>query len=115
MTVDSAYDTMRSAPRHNAPVARPARERLLQQRKTRVDQLAAIERGAAQYRSDELTVARLAAVRLALEEIDAALVRLDHGAYGICQHCWIPIAAARLEILPHARFCVRCQVGSGER
>jgi DnaK suppressor protein len=109
MTVDSAHETMRSAPRHDRSVARPARERLLQQCKTRGDQLAAIEGAAAQYGSDEPTVAQLAAVRLALEEIDAALVRLDHGAYGVCQHCWTPIAAERLEILPHARFCVRCQ------
>jgi DnaK suppressor protein len=109
MTVDSACDTMRSAPRHDRSLARPARERLLQQRKARIDQLAAIETAAAQYGSDELSVAQLAAVRLSLEEIDGALVRLDHGAYGLCQHCWTPIAAERLEILPYARFCVRCQ------
>jgi DnaK suppressor protein len=109
MTVDSAHDTMRSAPRHDRSVARPARERLLQQRTTRVERLAAIGWAAAHYASDEPTVTQLAAVRLSLEEIDAALVRLDHGAYGVCQRCWTPIAAERLEILPHARFCVRCQ------
>jgi DnaK suppressor protein len=109
MTVDSAHDTMRSAPGHDRSVARAARERLLQQRQTRVDQLAAIERAAAEYGSDELTVAQLAALRLSLEEIDAALVRLDHGAYGVCGRCWTPITGERLEILPHARFCVRCQ------
>jgi RNA polymerase-binding transcription factor len=109
MTVDSAHNAMRSPPRHDRSVARPARERLLQQRKTRLDQLAEIERAAAECGGDELTVAQLTALRPALEEIDAALVRLDHGAYGVCQHCWTPIAAERLEILPHARFCVRCQ------
>ena len=81
----------------------------MQQRKTRVDQLTAIEVAAAQYGSDELTIAQLAAVQLSVEEIDGAVHRLDQGAYGVCQHCWTPIAAERLEILPHARFCVRCQ------
>lgn len=109
MTVDSAHDTLRTAPRHDRAVTRPTRERLLQQRQTRVEQLAAIEAAAAQYGGDEPTLAQLAALRLSLEEIDAALARLDHGAYGVCQHCWTPIAAERLEILPHARFCVRCQ------
>jgi DnaK suppressor protein len=109
MTVDSAHDTMRSAPRHDRFVAGLARERLLQERKTRLEQLAAIEAAAAQYGGDEPTIAQLAALRLSLEEIDAALARLDHGAYGACQHCSTPIAAERLEILPHARFCVRCQ------
>src|SRR3954463_357287 len=101
MTVGSAHNAMRSAPRHDRSVAPPARERLLQQRKTRLDQLAEIERAAAECGGDELTVAQLAAVQLSLDEIDAALVRLDHGGYGVCQRCWAPIASERLEILPH--------------
>ncbi len=37
---------------------------------------------------------------------DAALARLDAGAYGICEECGKPITDARLEALPAARFCV---------
>jgi DnaK suppressor protein len=108
MTLNSAHDTRRLVGGHDRSVTRQARQRLLHEHRTRSGQRAAIE-GAARYGADELTIAQLAAIRLALEEIDAALVRLDHGAYGVCLHCWTPIAAERLEILRHARFCVRCQ------
>ncbi len=43
-----------------------------------------------------------------LEEIDAALDRLDGGVYGICERCGRPIVAARLEARPTARTCVIC-------
>jgi DnaK suppressor protein len=47
-------------------------------------------------------------VREQLAEIDAALERLDSGAYGICETCRTPISAGRLEARPTARVCVRC-------
>jgi RNA polymerase-binding transcription factor DksA len=45
-----------------------------------------------------------------LEEIDAALLRLDEGRYGLCEgeECGKPIPKARLEALPFARYCVEC-------
>lgn len=46
--------------------------------------------------------------RLHLDEIDAALVRLDDGGYGVCERCGLAIAAARLEARPTARRCVDC-------
>jgi DnaK suppressor protein len=49
--------------------------------------------------------------RLAIEEIDAALAKLETGAYGRCEHCGNPIPEARLEALPHARLCVACKSG----
>jgi RNA polymerase-binding transcription factor DksA len=42
-----------------------------------------------------------------LEEIDAALVRINDGTFGRCGHCGAPIPIERL-VVPHARFCVRC-------
>ena len=45
-----------------------------------------------------------------LEEIDAALGRLDGGCYGTCLECGEPIDELRLEALPQAARCVRCQV-----
>jgi DnaK suppressor protein len=42
-------------------------------------------------------------------EIQAALARLEAGTYGICEACGGTISAARLEVLPMARHCVRCQ------
>ncbi len=44
----------------------------------------------------------------ALEEVDAAIVRLAEGRYGWCERCGQPIAAARLEAMPAARRCITC-------
>jgi RNA polymerase-binding protein DksA len=43
-----------------------------------------------------------------LEEIDAALGRIDDGTYGICTNCGKPIAEERLEALPWASLCIDC-------
>ena len=47
-------------------------------------------------------------VRRHVAEVDAALVRLDQGSYGICERCGTPIGAERLEALPAARTCISC-------
>src|SRR5688500_5105102 len=44
-----------------------------------------------------------------LEEIDAAMARLEAGAYGSCERCGIEIPEERLAIRPHTRFCVKHQ------
>ena len=44
-----------------------------------------------------------------LQEIDAALVRIDQGSFGTCEHCHQAIPEERLEALPQARFCIDCQ------
>jgi len=44
-----------------------------------------------------------------VEEIQAALGRIDNGTYGDCEVCGEPINPARLEALPIARRCVLCQ------
>ncbi|MEZ4598741.1 MAG: TraR/DksA C4-type zinc finger protein [Syntrophotaleaceae bacterium] len=41
--------------------------------------------------------------------IDEALDRIENGEYGLCQSCGEPIATERLEIRPHARYCVDCK------
>ena len=43
-------------------------------------------------------------------EVDAALARLDAGAYGTCVVCGRPIAPARLEARPMATTCIACAV-----
>jgi DnaK suppressor protein len=47
-------------------------------------------------------------VRRHLDEVDAALVRVDAGTYGACERCGGPIGEARLEALPAARTCIGC-------
>ncbi|MBX6765574.1 MAG: TraR/DksA C4-type zinc finger protein [Actinomadura rubrobrunea] len=44
--------------------------------------------------------------------MEAALARLDAGAYGLCQDCGAQIPADRLEILPYARCCVPCRASA---
>jgi DnaK suppressor protein len=43
-----------------------------------------------------------------IADIQHALSKIDSGAYGPCERCESPIARARLEAIPHARFCVNC-------
>ncbi len=44
-----------------------------------------------------------------LEMIDEALERLSSGEYGKCLDCGCHIPAARLDVKPHARYCVKCK------
>ncbi len=46
--------------------------------------------------------------QLALE-IDRAIEKVAQGTYGLCDACGTAIAAARLEALPWAVFCVSCK------
>jgi DnaK suppressor protein len=44
-----------------------------------------------------------------IQEIRAALERIEEGGYGLCEVCEEPIPAKRLDALPWARMCVKCQ------
>lgn len=46
--------------------------------------------------------------RTTLEEIDAALERVELGTYGSCERCGRPIGEGRLEARPTARTCIDC-------
>ena len=43
-------------------------------------------------------------------DIDAALMRIAAGSYGVCNDCTISIAIERLQAYPTAKRCHRCQV-----
>jgi RNA polymerase-binding transcription factor DksA len=45
----------------------------------------------------------------ALYEVTEALKRLENQTYGLCEMCGKPIPRARLDVLPFARFCIKCQ------
>ena len=53
-----------------------------------------------------------ALARQRLEDIDAAVRRLDAGAYGACRTCRRAIPVARLDAVPEATQCVGCASGS---
>lgn len=44
-----------------------------------------------------------------VEEIDAALQRIEDGTYGKCERCGKELSLRRLEAMPTARFHVECQ------
>jgi DnaK suppressor protein len=44
-----------------------------------------------------------------LAQVKEALARFERGTYGICQQCRKEIDPARLEALPYANLCLRCQ------
>ena len=47
--------------------------------------------------------------RRLLRDVDAALQKLDNGAFGACERCNEPISEKRLEAVPYARHCIKCQ------
>lgn len=49
------------------------------------------------------------AQRRAAADIDAALERIDAGAYGLCARCEEEIPARRMEVRPFSRYCVECK------
>jgi DnaK suppressor protein len=58
---------------------------------------------------DPVAMARGARLLRTLDEIDAALARLDAGTYGRCVSCGGAIPVERLEFRPFAAACVTCQ------
>ena len=44
-----------------------------------------------------------------IHEIRSALDRIEEGSYGCCERCDEAIPAKRLDALPWARLCVKCQ------
>jgi RNA polymerase-binding transcription factor DksA len=47
-------------------------------------------------------------LREQLDEVDAALDRLDKGTYGLCLRCGEPVGDDRLAAMPATRYCINC-------
>jgi RNA polymerase-binding transcription factor DksA len=118
------------------PITQPAdlvaqlpelRAMLEEQRRFRLDQLSQLT---AQYRQSqgelsgrhvdsldnsadnarvEVSAAVEAAAHLALDDIEAAIARMDAGRYGYCVRCDRPIPIERLFAIPQAPLCMHCQ------
>ena len=56
----------------------------------------------------QLTLSLIGNGKDALEQIQAALERIEDGSYGLCEECGTKIPKARLEAIPYAALCVRC-------
>lgn len=60
-------------------------------------------------REDDEVLERMGTAGLAeLRAIDAALARVAAGTFGTCVNCGDPIAAERLDAVPHAPRCRAC-------
>jgi RNA polymerase-binding transcription factor DksA len=57
----------------------------------------------------DFSLERVSDEREVLIEIDEAIRRVDEGTFGQCQMCKGVINKQRLEVLPHSRFCKKCQ------
>lgn len=56
----------------------------------------------------ELTLDLLGNTKEVLEQIEAALLRIEDGSYGQCESCGHSIPRARLDAIPYAALCVKC-------
>ena len=68
----------------------------------------------------ELDLNRATALELAdrqthlIEEIDAALQRIEDGTYGLCARCGKPLDEERLKAMPTAKYDAACQAAIDE-
>ena len=63
---------------------------------------------AAVLENDEVLDALDADGRSRVQQLRAALARIDAGSYGTCVRCQRPIAPVRLEALPEITTCIAC-------
>jgi DnaK suppressor protein len=100
------------------------RDRLLERRESLVSQVTEAELSsrerdmeatqdpadmAANAYTKELLISMSANDRVLLGLIDEALARVESGDYGECVNCGEPVSDKRLEAVPWARYCVKCQ------
>jgi RNA polymerase-binding transcription factor DksA len=57
---------------------------------------------------DEVAISLLGNEEDIRRECNAALDRIDRGAFGQCEKCGKPISKQRLDALPYARSCIEC-------
>ena len=56
----------------------------------------------------EFTLSLLENEEQLLEEVNAALDRIDRGVFGRCEECNAVIPKVRLNAVPYTRYCVDC-------
>jgi DnaK suppressor protein len=56
----------------------------------------------------EFTLSLLESTERTLQQIEAALNRMEDGVYGACELCEAKIPKFRLNVIPHAALCVKC-------
>jgi DnaK suppressor protein len=64
---------------------------------------------AANAYTKELLISMSANDRMLLQLIDEALLRVEKGEYGDCINCGEQVQIKRLDAVPWARYCLKCQ------
>src|SRR5215203_1444648 len=62
----------------------------------------------AQSVPDPVAQRRAADLKETIEQVDAALARIEAGTYGTCTQCGTAIPEERLELRPFTATCVTC-------
>lgn len=62
-----------------------------------------------QRETPDVSISVLNNQKIKLQQISNALLGIKNGTYGTCKDCHEPIPSDRLEIIPHAQFCIGCQ------
>src|SRR2546430_4509929 len=57
----------------------------------------------------ELAIRNLDRESNLLRNVRSALARIADGSYGVCMHCDEEIKPKRLDAVPWAKYCIRCQ------
>ena len=57
----------------------------------------------------ELAIRNLDRESILLRNVRGALARIADGSFGTCQHCEEEISPKRLNAVPWAPYCIRCQ------
>jgi DnaK suppressor protein len=64
---------------------------------------------AANAYTKELLISMSANDRVLLQLIDEALARVERNEFGECINCGEPVSEKRLDAVPWARYCLKCQ------
>lgn len=91
-----------------SPAAEPLRDRLQLLRDDCLRERSAVLAALAQEAGDPVLLARSESLLRTIEDIAAALARMEAGTYGTCRSCAGVIPAERLELRPFATTCVAC-------
>ena len=66
------------------------------------------EENATEMEGDEVLESLGQAALTKIQQINAALERIDNGVYGACTSCGEPVGEVRLDAVPHAAQCMDC-------
>ena len=56
----------------------------------------------------EFTLSLMQSDEMTLESIEAAIERIEDGAFGLCEECAGPVSKVRLNAIPYTPLCIKC-------